>query len=67
MFENSQLWSDIGYKVVAGELSQGSHVELARSNRTSPQFLSEISSVDDRIIVKSFSTKETLTPNKLTM
>ena len=56
MFENSQLWSDIGYKVVAGELSQGSHVELARSNRTSPQFLSEISSVDDRIIVKSFLT-----------
>lgn len=56
MFENSQLWSDIVYEVIAGELNQGSHVELARSNRTSPQFLSDISSVDDRIVVQSFST-----------
>ena len=49
MFDNAPLWQDIGYEVLAGELSDGSEVTLARSGDTSPKFLEEHSDIDDLV------------------
>jgi superfamily I DNA and RNA helicase len=54
MFENSNLWKDIGYSVLSGELTDGKPVSLKRSNNTSPEFLSNHSSIDDLLIFKTF-------------
>lgn len=58
MFENSSLWCDIGYKIKSGDLEDGHHVVLERTNDSSPKFLEEHSPIDDLIIFKSFSSKE---------
>lgn len=47
MFENAQLWEDIGYRVKKGVLRDGARVGLYRSEDTSPRFLEEHSPVDD--------------------
>lgn len=58
MFEKSSLWCDIGYKIKSGDLEDGHHVILERTNDSSPKFLEEHSPIDDLIIFKSFSSKE---------
>lgn len=58
MFENSSLWSDIGYKVVSGDFTEGKVVELRRSEETSPGFLSVHSSIDDIITFMDFDDNE---------
>lgn len=55
MFDNAKLWEDVGYKVINGSLIDGEHVELQRTQETSPNFLSEHSPLEDLIIFKSFS------------
>lgn len=57
MFEQSNLWIDIGYEVTDGSLRDGEHVVLQRTNKSSPVFLENHSEVDDLIMFKSFSTK----------
>jgi superfamily I DNA and RNA helicase len=54
MFEDKNLWTDIGYEVVGGTLREGSRVVLARSSESSPEFLEKHSDVDDLICFKSF-------------
>ena len=54
MFAQSNLWNDIGYKVISGSLSAGSEVVLTRDNETSPDFLSNHSELDDLILFKTF-------------
>lgn len=49
MFEDSQLWYDIGYHRKSGELRDGAPVVLHRTEETSPKFLEEHSSIDDLI------------------
>lgn len=49
MFDQHKLWSDVGYEVKAGELADGKPVTLARSSRSSPEFLEKHSEVDDLI------------------
>ena len=39
MFDNPQLWQDIGYEVEEGELKSGEFVKLIRTSKTSPKFL----------------------------
>ncbi len=58
MFENSELWRDIGYEVVDGQLKDGHHVKLARSSETSPRFLESHSDKSDLIIFKSFDSNQ---------
>ncbi len=53
MFENSELWKDIGYSVVEGDLVDGQRVKLTRTNESSPEFLSH-SPVDDLIQFHAF-------------
>ncbi|MEQ8241263.1 MAG: ATP-binding domain-containing protein [Cyclobacteriaceae bacterium] len=54
MFDNSNLWKDIGYEVVDGNLAEGERVTLKRTNETSPEFLSNHSPINDLLVFKSF-------------
>lgn len=58
MFENSSLWSDIGYQLIDGDFTEGKTVELRRNDETSPKFLSEHSPIDDIISFNSFENNE---------
>ena len=58
MFNDSQLWKDVGYVVAGGELSDGKDVSLERTNESSPNFLSEHSNIDDLIQFHSFENDE---------
>lgn len=59
MFDNSSLWSDIGYAVTDGELQEGSMVQLERTRESSPEFLENHSPEDDLIQFKSWPDNET--------
>jgi len=58
LFDNPQLWQDIGYEVEEGELKSGEFVKLIRTSKTSPKFLEEHSSIDDIINLKSFDNNQ---------
>lgn len=55
MFENKELWSEIGYLVISGSLEDGQKVILGRTNETSPDFLENHSTIDDIVQFHSFS------------
>lgn len=55
MFDFSELWSEIGYEVKAGELAEGKYVELARSVRSSPTLLTSHNTVDELIQFRCFN------------
>lgn len=54
MFDQNDLWNDIGYEVCDGELEDGHHVTLERTSKSSPLFLENHSDIDDLIIFKKF-------------
>lgn len=58
MFDQNNLWNDIGYKVLEGTLEDGKHIVLGRDASTSPEFLETHSDVDDLIVFKVFETQE---------
>lgn len=58
MFENKELWEDVGYRIKEGQLEDGKRVILERDNDSSPEFLESHSSIDDLVIFKSFTTVE---------
>lgn len=58
MFEQNSLWNDVGYEVVDGELEDGAHVVLSRTDESSPKFLEQHSDIDDLIQFKSFKDRE---------
>ena len=39
MFQEKELWTDVGYNVISGQLEFGKDVELARDKSTSPDLL----------------------------
>jgi superfamily I DNA and RNA helicase len=47
--DDPELWSEIGYEVVNGELRLGSDVVLKRSSDASPKFFDDLLSADDAI------------------
>lgn len=49
MFDQHQLWKDVGYKVKRGTLQDGCDVTLYRDNQSSPEFLEAHSEIDDLI------------------
>jgi len=49
IFDNKDLWIDIGYKVKSGTLEDGQVVALGRTSKSSPEFLESHSSIDDLI------------------
>jgi len=58
MFEQKELWKEIGYVEEKGILEFGEHVKLARSPESSPLFLEQHSDVDDLIKFQQFNSVE---------
>lgn len=58
MFDNAHLWTDVGYEVAEGELSDDQPVCLRRNKNTSPEFLETHSCIDDLIKFVPFDTEE---------
>lgn len=58
MFDNKQLWKDIGYSVVSGDLLEDHNVVLERTAESSPVFLENHSPTDDLLVFKVFSEKK---------
>jgi superfamily I DNA and RNA helicase len=58
MFNDKQLWKDVGYKVEAGELEFGQEVVLARDNESSPDLLVHKVQINDLIQFKKFNSFE---------
>ncbi len=58
MFDDSQLWKDVGYSVVDGKLEDGKNVTLERTSESSPDFLADHSKRDDLIQFHKFETEE---------
>ena len=54
MFDQDSLWTEVGYALVAGQLSPGELVTLARTPETSPIFLEDHSPVDDLVSFHRF-------------
>jgi len=57
IFENKNLWIDIGYEVKDGELEDGHAVSLTRTSKSSPAFLENHSSVEDLITFEVFKSE----------
>lgn len=58
MFDNVNLWLDIGYEVAEGELEDGKWVKLIRTSKTSPRFLEDHSPIDDLISFQVFDSNQ---------
>lgn len=57
MFDHPALWEEIGYSVQQGSLGKGQRVTLARTNETSPEFLSDHSPIEDLVQFHRFETE----------
>lgn len=53
MFDDSNLWREIGYEVELGKLEDDCEVVLKRTSESSPEFLESHSPIDDLIIFKT--------------
>jgi superfamily I DNA and RNA helicase len=58
VFENKNLWFDIGYEEKDGEIKDGELVTLTRTPKSSPEFLEKHSPVEDLIQFEVFETQE---------
>ena len=56
MFDRPDLWEDVGYSVIDGQLRDGAKVVLARTSKSSPEFLEVPAQVDALIEFKIFDT-----------
>ncbi|MEU7769857.1 ATP-binding domain-containing protein [Micromonospora taraxaci] len=56
IFDEADLWTDIGYKIVNGSLTPGTGVALTRTEDSSPKFLEEHSPIDDLVQFHIFDT-----------
>lgn len=54
MFDQANLWRDVGYSVIEGELKEGEDVALHREPSASPAFLEDHSSPDDLVQFRVF-------------
>lgn len=61
IFENKNLWFDIGYQENDGEIEDGELVTLTRTPKSSPEFLEKHSPVEDLIQFEVFDTPEAQT------
>lgn len=61
IFENKNLWFEIGYEETDGQIEDGEPVTLSRTPQSSPEFLETHSPVDDLIQFEVFDTAEAQT------
>lgn len=55
MFDNADLWREVGYSVKHGVLQDGAQVTLERTPQTSPQFLEEPAELDPLVEFRCFA------------
>lgn len=58
LFENLDLWQEIGYTVESGILDFDNHVILSRSTNSYPSYFNDLISPQDAVITKIFNTVE---------
>lgn len=58
MFDNKELWIDVGYSVTSGSLEENHQVCLSRTEESSPRFLETHSPLDDLIQFHKFESLE---------
>ncbi len=58
MFDRPELWTEVGYEVLGGQLEDNKQVTLGRTPKSSPEFLEEPGKVDPLIIFKHFGTTD---------
>ncbi len=54
MFDRAELWTDVGYEVLDGQLEGNKRVKLGRTRAASPEFLENPGNVEDLIIFGNF-------------
>lgn len=57
LFSDTDLWTDIGYKVVSGELENGKYVKMVRSEEAAPAYFKELLNSNDAVSVNCFRDK----------
>lgn len=57
MFEQPNLWGEIGYRVHSGDLKKGAPVSLERTDETSPLFLEAHSPIDELVQIIKFNSE----------
>jgi superfamily I DNA and RNA helicase len=57
-FDDPTMWTDIGYQIEDGELTEGHKVTLSRSARSYPAFFSELLNPADAVVSKAFNSRE---------
>lgn len=57
-FDNAALWSDVGYEVVKGELSPGSHAVLARRPDSYPEYFKTFLDPTDAVQFHAFESPD---------
>lgn len=58
MFDDANLWTEIGYEVESGKLEDDNEVVLKRTSESSPRFLEEHSPIDDLIVFRTVEDEE---------
>lgn len=58
MFDEPSLWSEIGYEVNQGQLSEGVDVSLRRSGAATPSFFEGLLTADDAVSFHNFGSVE---------
>ena len=59
MFDRAELWSDVGYSVLAGNLQDNSAVTLGRTASSSPEFLERPGEIDRLVEFLVFADAQT--------
>jgi len=54
-FDDTDLWTQIGYAVAGGELQRGQQVVLERSRASSPEYFDRLLNSSDAVMFRSFS------------
>lgn len=57
--DEAELWPDIGYNVVHGQLKEGAPVTLERSRESYPSYFPELLQPDDAVLVEQFADEVT--------
>lgn len=57
LFSDTDLWTDIGYKVISGELENGKNVKMVRSEEAAPAYFKELLNSNDAVSTNCFQNK----------
>lgn len=54
-FDNPTLWSEIGYRLVSGELAPGKFAELERGPTSFPEYFPDLLDLSDSVVARTFA------------